>query len=122
MRTGGEDGQERGGSEPVGAERRTEERVAARFEVRFQGPEQAARALRAYSVNLSAGGLCLRTRKAYAVGAPVSIDMQVEGERFELRGVVAWVRPDHEAVGVRFSALSDEDRARLEQVVSSLRR
>ncbi len=48
--------------------RRGEERVSARFEVHFNHAQEAARALRAYSLNISAGGLCLRTRRAYDVG------------------------------------------------------
>ena len=38
------------------ANRRSHERVAATFDVRFEEKQDAARALRAYSLNLSAGG------------------------------------------------------------------
>ena len=100
--------------------RRTEERVAARFEVRFNDSEQAARALRAYSINMSTGGLCLRTRRLYRVGTQVKLAMNVAGEPFQLQAVVAWVRDD--AVGVRFTDLDDQNVRRLEQVVASLPR
>jgi len=109
-----------GGDAP--ANRRTEERVPARFEVHFNDSEVAARALRAYSVNVSSGGLCLRTKRAYDVGVPVQVEMKVDGESFKLRGVVAWVRDESEAVGVRFTKLSDEDRARLQRLIDSLKR
>jgi uncharacterized protein (TIGR02266 family) len=109
-------------SEPGGAERRAHPRVEARFEVHFRHVQDAARALRAYSVNVSTGGLCLRVRKVYAVGDPVGITLQVASERFELMGAVAWVRTDAEAVGVRFVDVSEEDRQRLERVVDTLRR
>jgi uncharacterized protein (TIGR02266 family) len=102
--------------------RRTEERVPARFEVHFNDTQEAARALRAYSLNVSAGGLCLRTRRAYDVGAPVQMDMVVEGQAFQLRGVIAWVRDESEAVGVRFTEMSDADRLRLQRVIDSLKR
>ena len=110
------------GSEPSGVERRAHPRVEAHFEVHFRHAQDAARALRAYSVNVSTGGLCLRVRRVYAVGDAVAITLQVASERFELMGAVAWVRPDADAVGVRFVDVSEEDRLRLERVVGTLRR
>lgn len=102
--------------------RRTEERVAARFEVHFNQSQDAAKALRAYSLNISAGGLCLRTKRAYDVGAPVQMDMVVEGQSFHIQGVIAWVRDESEAIGVRFTDMSDQDRERLQRVIDSIRR
>ncbi|MCE9672654.1 TIGR02266 family protein [Myxococcus stipitatus] len=104
------------------ANRRADERVAARFAVRFAQQEDAARALRVFSINVSAGGLCLRTRKAYDVGSRVSLSMDIAGQEFHLTGVVAWVRDEQEAIGVRFTDVSDEDRARLQRVVESFKR
>lgn len=104
------------------ANRRSDERVTARFEVRFEQTEDAARALRAYSLNLSAGGLCLRTRKSYDVGAQVKLSMTIEGETFHLSGIIAWVRDESEAIGVRFTGVSDADYARLQRVVESFKR
>jgi len=102
--------------------RRTDERVSARFEVHFNDTQEAAKALRAYSLNVSAGGLCLRTRRSYDVGAPVQMDMVVEGQAFQLRGVIAWVRDEAEAVGVRFTEMTEKDRSRLQSVIDSLKR
>lgn len=102
--------------------RRAEERIAARFEVRFAQARDAARALRAYSLNLSSGGLCLRTRRAYDVGEEVRLSMTIGGEAFDLRATIAWVRDDDEAVGVRFLDVSREDRLRLQRVLQTLRR
>ncbi|MBL0696599.1 TIGR02266 family protein [Comamonas sp. JC664] len=104
------------------ANRRADERVAARFEVRFAQTQDAARALRAYSVNISAGGLCLKTRKSYDVGSQVRLSMAIEGEEFHLTGIIAWVRDEAEAIGVRFTDMNDEDRARLQRVVDSFKR
>ncbi|KFE58892.1 TIGR02266 family protein [Hyalangium minutum] len=104
------------------ANRRTEERVPARFEVHFNDTQEAAKALRAYSLNVSAGGLCLRTRRAYDVGSPVRMDMVVEGQAFQLQGVIAWVRDESEAIGVRFTDISEKDRSRLQSVIDSLKR
>jgi uncharacterized protein (TIGR02266 family) len=90
--------------------------------VHFTHATEAAKALRAYSLNLSSGGLCLRTRRTYDVGAPVQMEMRVDTESFRLNGVVAWVRDDAEAVGVRFTNVSEEDRARLQRVIDTLKR
>jgi uncharacterized protein (TIGR02266 family) len=104
------------------ANRRAHERVTATFNVRFQETQDAARALRAYSLNLSAGGLCLRTRRSYDVGAHVRLQMTVGGEDFDLEGVISWVRDDAEAIGVRFVDVSEADQARLQRVVASFKR
>ncbi|AKF82383.1 Myxococcus xanthus paralogous domain TIGR02266 [Myxococcus fulvus] len=104
------------------ANRRADERVTAKFAVRFTQAEDAARALRVFSINVSAGGLCLRTRKAYDVGAQVRLSMDIEGEQFDLTGVVAWVRDEQEAIGVRFTDVSDDDRVRLHNVVERIKR
>ena len=102
--------------------RRGEERVPARFEVHFTQTQDAAKALRAYALNISAGGLCLRTRRAYDVGSPVRMDIVVAGESFQLQGIIAWVRDESEAIGVRFTHLSEDDRARLQRVIDSIPR
>lgn len=101
-------------------ERRREERVPGRVEVRFTDGTQAARALKAYSLNMSVGGLCLRTSRRYEVGARLRLSLGVGTQSWELQGNVAWVRDG--AVGVRFENVSDADRQQLEALVSTLRR
>lgn len=108
------------GSGSSGADRRQHERVSARIEVRFGKADQAARALRAYSLNFSVGGLCLKTQRTYELGDRLSLSMTIEGQELEMMGVVAWVRG--EAIGVRFENVKDEDRQRLQQLVESLRK
>jgi len=98
---------------PLPSERRRESRVPARVEVRFADAEHAARVLHAYSLNFSLGGLCLRTRRAYAVGRPLSLSVLVGAERLSLQAVVAWVRPAEGAVGLRFVEVSEAMRVRL---------
>jgi uncharacterized protein (TIGR02266 family) len=102
------------------ADRRREQRIPARIEVRFREPAQAARALRAYSLNFSVGGLCLKTQKQYALGQKLLLDVQVEARQLSVVAEVAWVRGG--AIGVRFSELSPEDRAALEQLVAQLKK
>lgn len=102
----------------MSSERRLEERFGAHFDVRFAKQRDAARALKAWSVNFSAGGLCVRSQMAFAPGDDVTMSLAIEGEQFELAGVIAWVRGD--VVGVRFVGLEPEERARLEAVARSL--
>lgn len=105
--------------EEGGAERRREERIPARIEVRFRESEQVARAIKAYSLNLSVGGLCLRTQKVYAIGHEMTLDMDVAGQSYSLRAIVAWVRKG--TTGVRFVDVSETDRVRLSQMVAALK-
>ena len=101
-----------------GSERRTDPRYTAHFDVRFSRASDAARALNAFSINFSSGGLCLRSKTPYALGEALSLSVTVEGELFELEGVVSWVRG--EAVGVRFTSVKPAVRARLEKVARLL--
>jgi len=108
-------------TEPAGyAERRREERIDARVEVRFSLPGQAANALRAYSKDISLGGLCLKTTKPHAVGELLEVTMVVGAEQYRLQARVAWVRGD--AAGLRFINVGAEDAQRLQRLVQSLKR
>jgi len=100
---------------PPQVERRADERFVARIEVRFKGADEAARALRAYSLNLSVGGLCLKTRRQYKIGERLSLSLTFESQQYDFSGMVAWERGG--AIGVRFENLSPEDRERLTQLV-----
>jgi uncharacterized protein (TIGR02266 family) len=101
-------------------ERRREDRVAARVEVRFRDAGDAARAFRAYSMNLSVGGLCLRTDRTYQKGAELNLVIEVNGAQYEVRGVVAWTKP--KAIGVRFVQLTKAEVDAFSQMVASLKK
>lgn len=102
------------------SERRRERRVPAQIEVRFHASAEAARAFRAYSLNFSVGGLCLKTSRRYEIGESLQVKMTVEGETFELPSVVAWVHKG--AIGIRFDTPSEEDQARLQTLKEALER
>jgi uncharacterized protein (TIGR02266 family) len=102
----------------MSVDRREFPRFSTSFDVRFRRREDAARALRAFSVNFSPGGLCLRTRAPHAVGEDLKLAVAIEGERFVLEGVVAWVRG--EAIGVRFVNVGPHERQRLDSVARGL--
>jgi uncharacterized protein (TIGR02266 family) len=97
------------------SERREFDRVPARFGVRFKAMEDAARAIKAYSVNFSVGGICLKTRRSYEVGHPLELTLDVGGKEFKVDGVVAWTRKG--VVGVRFTGLEHAARNELMKLV-----
>lgn len=100
------------------ADRRRDVRIGAKIGVRFQAVAQAAKALNTFSVNFSAGGLCLRTKSPHAVQEKLQLSLDVDGEAFDLKGVVAWVKDD--VIGIRFEDVSPKDRERLERVAKVL--
>jgi len=113
--------EEDGDTEGVGQDdSRKYARVPAKFAVDFKESEQAAKALRAYSLNFGAGGLCLKTTRDYAVGNRLTLSMTVEGQALTIEGVVAWLRPG-KAIGVRFENISPEVRAKLEALVEVIK-
>lgn len=99
-------------------ERRQDKRYVAAFDVRFARAAQAAQALRAFSINFSARGLCLRTKEPHAKGEILKLDLTVEGVVYRLEAEVAWVRGD--AMGVRFVNVDPAMKAGLEAVARSL--
>lgn len=105
---------------PNGIDRRKHERIAARVEVRFAEREHAQRAFKAFSLNFSVGGVCLKTDRVYEIGSQLSLTIQVGEEQHALNGVVAWVRSG--AVGVRFDISGDADRMAVARIMNSVRR
>lgn len=102
------------------AERRRDVRVPARVDVRFGEAVQAAKAFRAYSLNISAGGLCLRPQRVYEIGTRLQLVIHIGDDVFEVVGQVAWARSG--AIGVRFEQVDGNDRARLEATLASVGR
>jgi uncharacterized protein (TIGR02266 family) len=96
-----------------------ETRIPVRVDVRITDA-QLSSPVETDSLNLSLGGMCLRSGGDYAVGHPVHLEMMLSGEPVDLDGVVAWVRPDEPALGVRFVEMPLDVERRLETVVSLL--
>lgn len=103
------------GGAPHGGLRET--RIQAELTISLARSGEAEDILQADSVNVSLGGLCVRTSRGYPVGQPLAIDVRCEAERLALRGVVAWSRPGAALLGIRFVDLSSEASARLEALV-----
>ena len=100
------------------ADRRADTRVGAKVGVKFKALLHAAKALNTFSVNFSAGGLCLRTKLPHAIGDRMELTITIDGELFEVNGVVAWAKAD--VIGIRFEGVSPRDRERLELVAKVL--
>jgi uncharacterized protein (TIGR02266 family) len=94
---------------------RRESRISARFKVGVRDGSGAV--FQADSLNLSLGGLCLQARQDYPPGHALQLEVALGAEPLDLRGIVAWNRPDEAAVGVHFVDVSEEAERRLETVV-----
>jgi uncharacterized protein (TIGR02266 family) len=105
-------------SAPTSAERRRAQRIPARVEVHFDEVGQAAKALKAFTTNVSTGGVCLRTQATYPLGHRLALQLRVAGEQIDLTAAVCWVRQD--AVGLRFVDVSEEHRQVLDAVLATI--
>jgi hypothetical protein len=97
--------------------RRRETRIHVAFPVGLASSAEAVDILQADAVNLSLGGLCVRTSPGYRAGQRLAIDVRCEAGRFALRGVVAWSTPRAALLGIRFVDLPPEASARLEALI-----
>jgi len=114
----------------MGEEKRREARVEAKLAIRLAFGSLAEFVER-YALDVSRGGIFVRTRDVQPVGTTVSFDLQlVTGEKVvKGRGVVAWSappsapgEPDRDAgMGIRFTELDAESRALVDLVVASRR-
>ena len=66
--------------------------------------------------NLSQGGLFIKTRKPIVVGAQTQLDFLVQEGQIRADAVVQYVSPDR-GVGLKFTAVSDEARLRLAELM-----
>ncbi|HEY3445401.1 MAG TPA: PilZ domain-containing protein [Myxococcales bacterium] len=100
-----------------GSERRMTPRHPLKLGVRFSTPQELANAVRASTLNVGLGGLCLATKRAYEKGTQLMIKIELgAGEVIDVVGIVAWARPG-KAVGVRFEHLTDDHRAKLANLI-----
>jgi uncharacterized protein (TIGR02266 family) len=73
-------------------ERREEARVEAEIEVRYRTAQEF---LSAYSLNISGGGIFVRTPEPLPLNHPVRLRFMLPGisHRFEVNGIVVWSNP-----------------------------
>jgi PilZ domain len=70
--------------------------------------------------NLSSGGLFVHTRKSRAVGAKTSLHFLVEEGQIRAEAVVRHLKPGR-GLGLEFTAVHEEDRQRLADLMKRLR-
>jgi hypothetical protein len=70
--------------------------------------------------NLGVGGLFIETRKPALVGTRTKLEFLVQEGQIRSEAVVRHVRTGH-GLGLKFTALSDEDRPHLAALLSRLR-
>ena len=98
--------------------RRQSPRRPMRLGVRFGTTQELSHAMRAYTKNIGLGGLCLLTQRAYQPGVQLELTIELgAGEVLKVDAAVAWARPGT-AVGVRFVALDDAQRERLQKLMA----
>ena len=70
--------------------------------------------------DLSSGGLFVQTKKTRAVGAKTNVHFLVEEGQIRAEAVVRHVRPGR-GLGLEFTAVQEEDRRRLADLMKRLR-
>lgn len=87
--------------------RRVTARVASAIDVEIELDKSWQR-LR--SVDLSLGGLCLRSNLAHVPPHPVALRLHLPGGRvLATRGEVCWIKPALEQIGIQFEGMAPED-------------
>jgi uncharacterized protein (TIGR02266 family) len=107
-----------GPSLPDGAERRAAPRFEVQAVVDVTAPASTTERHRV--VNVSVGGVCLRTAQIEDIGTEIEMAIHFPdlGASIEVRGRVAWCnRQDPTDMGVRFIGLDDERRATLRRYI-----
>ena len=69
---------------------------------------------------MSLGGLFVETPKSTSVGSTAKLEFLVQEGQVRADAVVKRVEPGH-GLALKFTAVSDEDRLRLEALINSLR-
>jgi hypothetical protein len=97
--------------------RRGDLRLSVRVDVELTVADDFRGPFLSDCVNVSLGGVCVRTECSVAVAQPLGLRLLLTTGVLEVRGVVAWIQPRTSTIGVRFVDLSEEVAARLESLV-----
>lgn len=116
------------GAEQEADERRVHERFPTRIAVDVHSDRPSGdHFLFAYIENISEMGIFVRTDDPLPPGTEVTLRFTADSNRIELDGCVMWVNPVREdgdnpnpGMGVRFEALSADDRERIVEAVRAV--
>ncbi len=112
----------------MSTEKRHDERKAMRTRMDYRN-EGGGDFLYEYTQNISEGGIFIETREPLPVGTTVEMRFQPPGteDPVEVKGKVVWInpfRPDDDnpnpGMGIQFSAVTDEEREIVAQVVKAI--
>jgi c-di-GMP-binding flagellar brake protein YcgR len=101
---------------PPGSRRR-EARISAWLDVELTIGDDFRGPFLTNSVNLSLGGMCVRSERSVAVGQPLGLRLLASTGALEVQGVVAWVQPRTSMIGLRFVDVSEDVAVQLESLV-----
>jgi type IV pilus assembly protein PilZ len=106
--------------------RRKEARTQKTLSLSFKEKESF---IKAYSDNISGGGLFIRTKRPLEQGDPFSLKLQIPGmdEPLKINCEVCWSRPESEeadnspaGMGIQFMDMSEGDRETLDQFIKEI--
>jgi hypothetical protein len=92
-------------------ERRNSDRKKLIVDVKFDGGDATGIA---NTRDIGIGGLYMTTNAKLKTGEDISLKMNLDGEDFDVLGVVAYTDPGH-GVGIRFKDLSEKHEAQLKK-------
>jgi len=74
------------------------------------------------TVNISDGGVFISTPEPYGPGTELSLDITINKEEFQMKGIVKWIREDESetdrsGMGVQFLDIDDESIKKLKSLI-----
>jgi len=104
----------------MSSDKRKEERIRKEIKSEVVSDELISRIT---TVDLSRGGIFISTPEPLKSGSEVSLTItSKDGEPFEVKGLVRWLREDEIAdgksgMGIEFVNISDNDRKKIEEII-----
>lgn len=86
--------------------RRVTSRVACVIEIEV---ELDGSWCRLSSVDLSLGGICLRSNLAHVPPQPVALRLHLPGRLIATHGEVCWIKPELGQIGIQFEGMAPDD-------------
>ncbi|MFC1591616.1 TIGR02266 family protein [Thermodesulfobacteriota bacterium] len=103
-------------------ERRKTPRIETNIEIMFK---EKGSFIKAYMINVSNGGVFIKTENPLPLEAPVHLKMNLPGENeyMDIRGMVVWSNPKGtnnafpNGMGIQFVTVQPDDKAKIQEFV-----
>lgn len=111
-------------AQPLGPERRSHDRVELKLPVDYSSVDAF---FSDFTQNINEGGMFIETETEAELGTLVQLQFRLPGDQepIAVQGRVAWLSDGKadspQGVGIEFQDLSNETRARINEIVRSLR-